>query len=432
MATTNTGGYTMTRGLSRRRFMQGMAVGAAAAALPLPAMAEGPMSLDAYRAARLEARKRKRRIIMNNDGNDVYHAKADEPKTPESFLSNRTSPLIGSQVDSIFYCTGVFNYYTHPSDESEILFRDGVPGEYLRALLAQDTNPLDIMIDFCRKNAFEVFWSMRMNDTHDSGNPDLLCAWKREHPEYLVGKQKLRYPYGCNRWSSVDYGLEPVRDKVYRILEDVCTHYDVDGIELDFFRHPVLFREQMVGKPITQEHCDKMTALMRRIREMTERVGRERGKPILVGIRVPDSVGYLKALGIDLVPWLESDLVDVLVGGGYFHMTPWKDWAALGHAHGVPTYACLVSRRLMDGGEPEAGTATKIWRGEAFNAWDAGVDGIYTFNRFDPTDAIFRELGDPKVLATLPHTDQQSFVADIWSRPEKWLKDGDDYVQASE
>ena len=35
-------------------------------------------------------------------------------------------------------------------------------------------------------------------------------------------------------------------------------------------------------------------------------------------------------------------------------------------------------------------------RGEALNAWHAGVSGIYTFDRFDPRDPIFREPGsDP-------------------------------------
>ena len=58
------------------------------------------------------------------------------------------------------------------------------------------------------------------------------------------------------------------------------------------------------------------------------------------------------------------------------------------------------------------------------------MDGIYTFNRFDPKDAIFRELGDPALLRTLEHTRQESFVAKIWSRPERWVKGGDRFVKA--
>jgi hypothetical protein len=227
----------------------------------------------------------------------------------------------------------------------------------------------------------------------------------------------------------VDYDVPAVRDKVFRIFEDVCTRYDIDGIEMDFFRHPVLFKPQMTGQPVTQAHCDMLTDLVRRIRSMTDMIAAKRGRPILIATRIPDSVGYCKALGIDLMTWLKEDLIDIITGGGYFKLEPWDNLVALGEKYNVPVYACFASRRLMDGSQPEAETAIKIWRGEALNAWKAGISGIYTFNRFDPSDPIFRELGDPKLLETLDRIDQTSYAADIWSRPETWLKDGDRYVQ---
>ena len=46
-------------------------------------------------AARMKARFRERRIIMNNDGND----NPVDPVTPESFLERRTTPLLDSHVD---------------------------------------------------------------------------------------------------------------------------------------------------------------------------------------------------------------------------------------------------------------------------------------------------------------------------------------------
>ena len=70
-----------------------------------------------------------------------------------------------------------------------------------------------------------------MNDTHDSGSSVPLCEWKKAHPEYLVGNRNSNFPYGCNRWSSVNYALQEVRDKVYRILHDTCSRYNIDGIE---------------------------------------------------------------------------------------------------------------------------------------------------------------------------------------------------------
>ena len=39
-------------------------------------------------------------------------------------------------------------------------------------------------------------------------------------------------------YTALNYEHEEVRNKVYSIIADVCT-FDLDGIELDFFRHGV-------------------------------------------------------------------------------------------------------------------------------------------------------------------------------------------------
>ena len=375
-------------------------------------------TLNSLKKARKLVAHKKRRIIMNNDGNDFAPPWPDNPEQTDFFLNRRTIPLLGSQVNSIFYCTGVFNQYTHLSTETEPC----------RAW--QGVDPLEIKTTFCHKHELEIFWSMRMNDTHDSGSKRTLCKWKQNHPECLVGKRGDNFPYGCNRWSSLNYGMSDVREKIYSILEDVCTRYNVDGIEMDFFRHPVLFKPQMTGEPVTQEHCDQMTELVQKVRMMTEYVGKHRSRPMLIAIRIPDSVGYCKALGIDLIRWLEDDLIDIVVVGGYFKLEPWENLVALGKKYDVPVYACLVKRRIQEAGEPEGATALKIWRGEALNAWKAGVDGIYTFNRVDPYDQIFREIGDPELLKTLDRIDQTVYVNEkSWSRPERWLKDGRQFIQ---
>ena len=63
-------------------------------------------------------------------------------------------------------------------------------------------------------------------------------------------------------------------------------------------------------------------------------------------------------------------------------------------------------------------------------AWKAGVDGIYTFNCFDPNDPIFDELGEPALLKTLPRQDQTVFVnPKLWAKPQTWLKNGQTYLK---
>jgi len=374
---------------------------------------------------RKAAAHRKRRIIMNNDGNDSWSKEPEKDKSPENFLSKRTSPLLGSQVDAIFYCTGVFNSYTHHSAETELrAMADRGVDDWAHELIKTGRDSLTIMADFCHANGMECFWSMRMNDTHDSADPHLFCQWKKDHPELLMGTKEDKFPYGGRRWSAVNYGLPEVREKVFRILQDVCTRYDVDGLEFDFFRHPVYFKPQMTGDPVTQEHCDMMTDLLRRVRKMVDDEGVRRGRPVMLACRVPDSLGYAKAIGLDVEKWLADDLVDIVSGTCYFHLEPWENLVALGKRYDVPVYAVLSGSRIVSPSAPESKGNIEVWRGEAWRAWEAGVDGIYTFNRFDPKDPIFRELGSTETLKDLP----RKYEFNPGKAMGAWLKGGDAFL----
>jgi len=376
-------------------------------------------------SARKKAAHRVRRIIVNNDGNDCRNPEPDEPRTPENFLSKRTSPLVGSHVDAIFFCTGVFNSYTHHSQETELRgHSDRRAEDWACELITTGRDSLEIMADYGHEQGWEVFWSMRMNDTHDSADPALFCEWKKDHPELLMGTSDTRFPYGARRWSAVNYERMEVREKVFRILQDVCTRYDVDGIELDFFRHPVYFRPQMTGDPVTDEHRRKMTRLLERVRKMTEAVAADRGRPLLIAVRVPDSIGFASAIGLDIETWLANDLVDIVTGGGYFHLEPWENLVELGRRHDVPVYPGLSASRIVSPSTPEDPGAIEPWRGEAMKAWEAGVSGIYTFNRFNPNDPIFRELGDPELLKGLERT----YEYNPGKNMNAWLKNGDRFV----
>ncbi len=389
------------------------------------------LALDQLRAARKEAAHQPRRIIMNNDGNDARTK--DQEHTVENFLANRTSPLAGSQVDAIFYCTGVFNLYTHASKETELRGHgDREALDWAWELTKQGTDSLTEIVRFCHANDMEAFWSMRMNDTHDSADDALLCQWKQDHPEYLMGEKGEKFPHGGGRWSAVNYGLPEVRDKVFRIFADVCARYDVDGIEMDFFRHPVYFKPQMTGEPVTQEHCDEMTELIRRVRIMTEMIGRQRGRPILVAIRVPDSLDYAKGIGLDWETWLQEDLVDIVSLTGYFHLEPWENMVAIGKQYEVPMYACLSGSRIVSASNPEGSRpdSRALWQAEARAALEAGISGIYSFNLFDPESPLFREIGS---LETLPEAGEpyQQITGDP-NIMERWLKGGSAFLQLPE
>ncbi len=348
------------------------------------------MSPDEIRQMREEAADRDRRIIFNNDGCDATHSEIEA--TAEALLEVRTSPLIGSQVDTIFYCTnrGTFARHSHRSEAAEtFLVTEGrFENNIMPELIEQGTDPLEIMVQFAHEHDYEIFWSERMNDTHDASRPENLSRWKKDHPECLVGSKDDRPPNGT--WSSVDYAHEPVRDTMAAIIEDVITRYDVAGIELDFFRHPCFFASQAWEGEASAEDVATMTGFIRRIRDLCDRVGAERGKPLLIAVRIQDDADYRMALGLDLETWLEEDLVDIVTAGGYFRLNEWEETVELGRRYGKKVYAGLSESRIRD---RKGRNALAVYRARATNALQAGVDGIYMFNYFNPNRPLWHEVG---------------------------------------
>ncbi len=362
-------------------------------------------ALTELRAARKAALDRPRRIIFNNDGNEpVYKAEDD---SPEAFLRLRTTGLVGSQVDCISYCTwsSGFGMFTHDTKVGQVFTTKEAMFSTNRTaeLLAAGTDPLKVMTDFGRKHGIEVFWSFRMNDTHDGSGADygpvMLRAnrLKTVHPEYMIGTAAKKPKFGA--WTAIDYTQEPVRELAFRYVEEVCRNYDVDGVELDFFRHPVFFRRAaMAGVACDDAERALMTDMVRRIRTMTETEGLRRGRPYLLAVRLPDSVEYCRDIGLDLERWMAEGLIDIYMPSGYFRLNDWRRSVELGHRYGLKVYPSLDESRVRDGAAKALRQTVQSYRGRAAAAWQAGADGVYVFNSFDPRSAIWRELGDMRTL----------------------------------
>jgi len=359
--------------------------------------------------ARLKARDRTRRVLFNNDGGEPV-VEMTTP-TAQDFLDQRTTKLAGAQVDSIFYCTRTsgFGVFTHFTKIGQVFTctEGRYAGNQMSALLKAGLDPLQMQIDFGRKNNIEVFWSLRMNDTHDGSKTDYGPIMfrdnklKNEHPEYLLSTINKPLKYGA--WSAVNFALPEVRDLAFRYIEEVCRNYDIDGIELDFFRHPVFFKSTSHGEPATQPELDAMTDLVRRVRAMTDEVGAQRGKPILIAMKVPDSVEYCRTIGLDLRSWLKQDYLDMLIPGGYFQINDWDYSISLAREYGVKVYPSLDESRLKDQEANSRRISTVGYRGRAASALAAGADGIYFFNFNDtlPQVSLLREAGDPAKLLKL-------------------------------
>lgn len=393
----------------------------ATAAAPAPPLT--PAELD---SARREAAFRPRGLIANNDGDDVFAAA--DAVTPEALLAVRTVGMEQTQVGAIAYSTTrSFAGWTHntrpcpPFLSTEGPFAHNMTAE----LIAQGTDPLEVIVGWCHEHGREAFWSMRMNDTHDGSNAAMRPQWKLDRPHLLMGTEDHPPRYG--RWTAVDYGQEEVRELAYAVIEDVMARYEVDGVELDFYRHPVFFRAHARGGQATDENRAQMTALIRRVRAAADELGARRGRPILISARVPDSLGYAAAIGLDLRTWIEERLLDIVIPSGYVQFVPWADTVRLCHAHGVAVYPCLSNPTLRDLQNRALRATIETYRARAVNAWAAGADGLHIFNVFRQSHPLWTELGDPEGLAGL---DKRYFVTYLGPRmAAAYLAGGADYVE---
>jgi len=370
--------------------------------------------------------KRRRRIIWNNDGEDLsgpVFGRKGFPTPLESvdqYLGLRMEKLVGTQVDSLFYC----GYTRQPIWD--------YPTENIRAL---GPDPFTHVVDFAHRNGMEVVFSIRMNDIHSSFCPEWALGkgqWniKLDHPEWMFAhltreefeeqfapwvfegrNDNSEHPLADSRkrhgiasreyfaWSALDYAQPGVRAHYLGIVEEACRRYDIDGIELDWGRAPFCF-------PFGEErkHIPVMTDFVRQVRQRLDETARKRGRPIMLAMRLADSPERSLSLGLDAETWIGEGWVDLLTAGfGYMPFTiSLKDWVRLGHEHGIPVYGCLSqSTRLF--------TKLEAIRAAAYRYWDEGVDGIYFFNYFfhqaagifaTPKDYdSFLEVGDPSHIA---------------------------------
>ena len=294
--------------------------------------------------------------MTDNDGNDIVYYDRARPVTEQAFIDSRIGSVAKTRAETMIYCpwSSGFGRFTVPGIGD--LYTGYRPyantTNRTEEFLSKGLDPLQMAIDFCRREKREIFLGIRMNDLHDAycAGLEWVTPWKRAHPECLVGKKTAK---GNSRftWSAVDFGHEEVRAYMLDFMRRFLDRYDVDGVEYDFFRHPVLFGSVVnatdeSSAQATPEQLDQMSRFMADLRVLSETKGRKRGKPLLTAIRVPDSFGYCRAMGIDLERWLKENSVDIVIGGGYWQCNPWRETAKRVHGLGGKFYVSLDESRI--------------------------------------------------------------------------------------
>ena len=398
--------------VSRRRFL-GTAAGALLGGSWLAGLPGCSGSREGLEQARRRAVERKRRLILDDDGDLVYDPEA--AKGAEAFLGLRLRPILGTPVDSIAWCI-MWGIAQGPGQT-----RYWQTQQQNRPLNEAIHDPTPIMVEGIHRHGLEVFGSLRMNDTHDAfGMPEgkLVYPPKVAHPEWLLGEQSQKgSPFTtleAARWSGLNFTLPEVREDRLWWVRHTAESYDLDGIDLNFFRMPWYFKpgEEEAGAPL-------MNDLVQGAHRIVRRVAESRRRPLLLGVRVPGTLESCNRIGLDVETWLKQGWVDrMLIGGGYTVFTnPARELVTLGHRHQVPVYPCINCGLKVFGSD-------ETMRGAAANIFSAGADGIYLWNYH------YRQV--PMLAYGRPVPDAYGLLEDIQSASSLQFRDkrfGVDYIQ---
>ena len=215
---------------------------------------------------------------------------------------------------------------------------------------------------------------MRMNDLHFNdpairfprGQGDFWLA----HPEYYIGKNEP----GWHADGALNFAHAEVREYKLNMVREICERFDVEGIELDFMRFPIYFPS---GEG--EKHLPVMTDFRRAARSITDEVGKERGRPLELGVRFPTQVAQCRNLGFDPVAYAKERLVDFITITPFLHnfaSVPVRTFRAALGDDSLPIYAGTMSHEI--GGPLSHGA----FRASAANCFREGADGLVLFNFF--------------------------------------------------
>ncbi len=354
---------------------------------------------------------RTRRVLYNFDGDSCLSTKAGS-KAPAALNVDDVKRLIeevayeGSRVDSVLVCINAqVMYYpskvgtmrgtlSTPEERAKWPASEKQRFENLKNFFEAKTDPYAIMLAETKRRGREALLTFRMNDDH--GNDFLRTQFMVDHPDWRLGTVQYQGK------GAIDFGRDEVRDYTFRLIDEAVRRYDCDGIELDFNRFPIFFKDGT-----TDERVTKMNSLVKRVRTMLDEVGRERGRRLILAVRVPSNYGRTpptpetaRQIGCDVPAWAKNGWVDFVVVSeflferGDLPIGVWKQAIPT-----VPVYGGIECTK----GSGQKNLNAAEYRHAATDLIKAKSDGVYLFNFFtsreggpdsyEPPFEVLRDLG---------------------------------------
>ncbi len=289
-----------------------------------------------------------------------------------------------------------------------------------------------LSVDRCRERNIAAFVSFRLNDAHHKEEADdpqrtrieCVSQFYAEHLDYRLGPQPDQTSYAAKLHN---WAIPEVREFKFRFIEELCRNYDLDGLELDFMRHPHYFR---LGETNREQRRAIMVEFVSRVRRVLDETTRE-GHHRWLSMRIPAHLASHDSIGVD-VPAFAAAGVEMFDLSTYYHTEQRTSLAAI--------------RKLA----PDAAIYHELTQCTAFNkrpeklshrrstpeqlattanlAYARGADGIALFNfqyyraqshepdppTMEPPFAVVKTLRDRQLAAAQP---QHYFIGVNYSEP---------------
>ncbi len=353
-------------------------------------------------AARLEARRRKRRVLLQLDALGEGEMRGMEPEAYLKFLFGYPDEE-KTQIDGIYW-DFMFAGDFYAMYDSRIL-----PRRTMKILEPWLESGFDMMGELTRGakcRGLENILVHRISEV-DIGLDELDYAAKRAHPDWQL--DSAWYAEYLKRQGESGLGLlnlanPEVRAYKAAVLSELLEKYDWDGLEIDLCRHT-----PFLPHGAEWENRGALTDFMRTMRGVLDRLEKQNGHPYLLSVRTGETPEICKADGVDLETWLGENLIDSVTAGGRSFSPDIEGMRRLlDRSDGVQLYATLDFHHAADGYVlPPA----EVWRGVCASWYARGVDGVKLFNWWTSPEALRRKLAEdckiPSLLDFAPnHSDE--------------------------
>jgi hypothetical protein len=373
-------------------------------------------------------------IVVNDDGFSAFHS--GRYKSVEdlraAMLRYKDTPVAVME-----WCMIAGSRSNYPSQVTELIGDgmtefprrgDKLASDTLHRLAADGVNTLQVVSAACHEAGLACYASLRMNgdypeDMWGGSFPRFANStfwWK--HPEFRQRDAKGK------TLAKFSFAFPEAREFKLGILREVARQ-DIDGINLDFQRHPDFFGfEEPMARAFAEKYavdaatvpatdprwiplrCGIMTGFVREVRQLLDEAGKAKGRRLGLSVRI-DWKKY-PLWGCDIETWLKEGMLDYLVvgqhglGGYEFDPAPFVKMArGTGCAVLFGEEATLQGHdrtaeedRLIAAGKMKPVSSTRLTREQyekrAARWYAAGVDGLHLFN--ESSVEVMKGLGDVK------------------------------------